>query len=132
MRSLASARLNRADCHFPLPLSLRCHARRNHSQRILPRSILHRALSPTHLVFQGRSTGQAITHLHIAVLDELTCSQLNVIPTVGFSDPILSYFSALKLNFDADRMAKEGYEKVIYIFLNRLLVRAELTMSIFS
>jgi hypothetical protein len=39
------------------------------------------------------------------------CSQLNAIPTVGFSDPILSYFSALKLNFDADRILQEGYEK---------------------
>jgi len=37
---------------------------------------------------------------------------LSAIPTVGFSDPILSYFSALKLNlFDGGRMLKEGYEK---------------------
>ncbi|KAI0292779.1 cytochrome P450 [Russula brevipes] len=37
--------------------------------------------------------------------------QLNAIPTVGFSDPILSYFSALQFNLDGFRMLKEGYEK---------------------
>jgi len=36
---------------------------------------------------------------------------LDAIPTVGFSDPILSYFSALKFNFDGIRMLKDGYEK---------------------
>ncbi|KAI0284729.1 cytochrome P450 [Russula brevipes] len=36
---------------------------------------------------------------------------LNAIPTVGFSDRILSYFSALQFNFDGVRMLKEGYEK---------------------
>jgi len=36
---------------------------------------------------------------------------LDAIPTVGFSDPILSYFSALQFNFDSVRMLKEGYEK---------------------
>jgi len=36
---------------------------------------------------------------------------LNAIPAVGFSDPILSYFSALRYNFDGVRMLKEGYEK---------------------
>ncbi|KAI0292784.1 cytochrome P450 [Russula brevipes] len=36
---------------------------------------------------------------------------LNAIPTVGFSDPILSYFSALQFNLDGFRMLKEGYEK---------------------
>ena len=91
------------------------HARRIHSQGILPRRILCRALSFTYLVFQGRSSGQAITHLNTAVFDEHMCSQLNAIPTIGFSDPILSYFSALKLNFDANRILKEGYENVIYI-----------------
>ncbi|KAF8467587.1 cytochrome P450, partial [Russula ochroleuca] len=35
---------------------------------------------------------------------------LDAIPTVGFSDPILSYFSALRFNFDSVRMLKEGYE----------------------
>ncbi|KAF8463176.1 cytochrome P450 [Russula ochroleuca] len=36
---------------------------------------------------------------------------LDAIPTVGFSDPILSYFSALQFNFDGVRMLKEGYQK---------------------
>jgi len=36
---------------------------------------------------------------------------LNAIPTVGFSDPILSYFTALKLIFHRDRMIKGGYEE---------------------
>jgi len=35
---------------------------------------------------------------------------LDAIPTVGFSDPILSYFSALRFNIDGERMFKEGYE----------------------
>ncbi|KAF8467567.1 cytochrome P450 [Russula ochroleuca] len=36
---------------------------------------------------------------------------LDAIPTVGFSDPILSYFSALRFNFDGVRMLKDGYQK---------------------
>ena len=39
--------------------------------------------------------------------------QLNAIPTVGFSDPILSYLSAVQYLFDGHRMLKEGYGKVI-------------------
>ena len=39
--------------------------------------------------------------------------QLNTIPTVGFSDPILSYLSAVQYLFGGHRMLKEGYEKVI-------------------
>ncbi|KAH9992078.1 cytochrome P450 [Russula vinacea] len=35
---------------------------------------------------------------------------LEAIPTIGFSDPILSYFSALQFNFDGFRMLKEGYQ----------------------
>jgi hypothetical protein len=35
---------------------------------------------------------------------------------VGFSNPILSYFSALKFNFDGVRMLREGYQKVIHLF----------------
>ncbi|KAH9070836.1 cytochrome P450 [Lactarius deliciosus] len=38
-------------------------------------------------------------------------SQLRAIPTVGFSDPILSYLSFLHFNFDGVRILKEGYEK---------------------
>jgi len=36
---------------------------------------------------------------------------LDAIPTVGFSDPILSYLSAVQFNFDGVRMLKDGYEK---------------------
>jgi cytochrome P450 len=36
---------------------------------------------------------------------------LDAIPTVGFSDPILSYFSALRYIFDGISMLKYGYEK---------------------
>jgi hypothetical protein len=42
----------------------------------------------------------------------VTRFQLDAIPTVGFSDPILSYFSALRFIFDGTRMLKKGYEKV--------------------
>ncbi|KAH9072143.1 cytochrome P450 [Lactarius deliciosus] len=35
---------------------------------------------------------------------------LNAIPTVGFSDPILSYYSALRFNIDSLPMLKYGYE----------------------
>ncbi|KAI9465948.1 cytochrome P450, partial [Lactarius psammicola] len=38
-------------------------------------------------------------------------SQLDAIPTVGFSDPILSYFSALRFIFDGLPRLKYGYEK---------------------
>ncbi|KAI0277137.1 cytochrome P450 [Russula aff. rugulosa BPL654] len=37
--------------------------------------------------------------------------QLDAIPTVGFRDPILSYFSALQFSFDDARMLREGYKK---------------------
>ncbi|KAF8488648.1 cytochrome P450 [Russula emetica] len=37
--------------------------------------------------------------------------RLDAIPTAGFSDPILSYFSAAQFTFDGIRMLKEGYEK---------------------
>ena len=45
----------------------------------------------------------------------VTCFQLDAIPTVGFHDPILSYFSALQFTFDGTRMLREGYNKVIYL-----------------
>ncbi|KAH9063633.1 cytochrome P450 [Lactarius vividus] len=38
-------------------------------------------------------------------------SQLRAIPTVGFSNPILSYLSFLRYNFDGVRILREGYEK---------------------
>ncbi|KAH9975535.1 cytochrome P450 [Lactifluus volemus] len=36
---------------------------------------------------------------------------LDAIPTVGFSDPVLSLISATRYIFDGHRMLKEGYEK---------------------
>jgi hypothetical protein len=50
-------------------------------------------------------------------LIELGGSQLAVIPTVGFSDSILSYFTALRFVFDGPPMLKYGYEKVNTSFL---------------
>ena len=58
--------------------------------------------------------------LNLAALDEHTCPQLNAIPTIGFSDRILSYFTALKMIFDRGHMIKEGYEKVGYLLANHI------------
>ncbi len=45
-------------------------------------------------------------------------SQLDAIPTVGFSDPILSYFSALRFIFDGLPRLKYGYAKVCaFVFI---------------
>ena len=41
--------------------------------------------------------------------------QVDAIPTVGFSDPIFSYFSAVRYSFDGIRMLREGYKKVMYL-----------------
>ncbi|KAH9992079.1 cytochrome P450 [Russula vinacea] len=43
-------------------------------------------------------------------LSNVTLSQLDSIPTIGFSDPILSYFSAIRYIFDSVRMINDGYE----------------------
>ena len=51
------------------------------------------------------------------VLNDITHFQLDAIPTVGFSDPIFSYLSAVQFIFDGVRMLKDGYEKVHYPFL---------------
>ena len=53
----------------------------------------------------------------VTVLKRLYHPQLNAIPTIGFSDPILSYFSALQFNLDGERMLQEGYEKVNFFSL---------------
>jgi len=47
--------------------------------------------------------------------------QLDAIPTVGFTDPILSYFSALQFSFDGVRMLREGYKKVIHVYFSYML-----------
>ena len=54
-----------------------------------------------------------LTHTARTGLNNVARFQLNAIPTVGFSDPILSYFSAVHFIFDGVRMLKEGYQKVI-------------------
>jgi len=46
-------------------------------------------------------------------LNDVTAFQLDAVPTIGFSDPILSYLSALRFYFNSTPMLKEGYEKVI-------------------
>jgi hypothetical protein len=44
----------------------------------------------------------------------INCLQLDAIPTVGYSGPILSYLSAFRYNFfDGRTMIKQGYEKVL-------------------
>jgi hypothetical protein len=43
--------------------------------------------------------------------------QLDAIPTIGFSDPILSYLSSLRFYFNRIPMLKEGCEKVICLTL---------------
>ena len=44
--------------------------------------------------------------------------QLDAIPTVGFSDPILSYLSAVRFFFDGVRMLDEGSQKVVRVSLD--------------
>jgi hypothetical protein len=46
------------------------------------------------------------------LLIDLDGFQLDAIPTVGFSNPILSYISALRFKLHATPMLKYGYEKV--------------------
>jgi hypothetical protein len=108
--------------HSFTPLFSLCytHVRRIHFESAFPRRIVHPGLCLSQLVFEGRPTGQAISVSVRPDLDEHPFSQLNAIPTVGFSDPILSYFSALKLNLGGGGILKEGYEKVIHLALNHI------------
>jgi hypothetical protein len=55
--------------------------------------------------------------LPLSSLIDFGDSQLDAIPTVGFSDPILSYFSALRFVFDSLPMLKYGYEKVSAFYI---------------
>jgi hypothetical protein len=59
----------------------------------------------------------ALAVLFVLSLNNATRFQLDAISTVGFSDPILSYLSALQFNFDGARMLKDGYRKVIGLSL---------------
>lgn len=56
-------------------------------------------------------------------LNGFTHLQLNAIPTIGVSDPILSYFPALQLNFDGVRALKGGYESDEKVTILSLYVR---------
>ncbi len=55
-------------------------------------------------------------------------SQLNAIPTVGFSDPILSYFTALRFVFDSHSMLKYGYEN-LKVIASVLIIEELATVS---
>ena len=65
-----------------------------------------------------------ISSLIRAIPEQPYLIQLDAIPTVGFSDPILSYFSAVQFIFDDVRMLKDGYasEKVISLSIYGFLV----------
>jgi hypothetical protein len=63
-------------------------------------------------VFPGQLDGQALPFLFTPYLNNVSRFQLSAIPTVGFSDPILSYLSIVRYTFYGDRMLKNGYEKV--------------------
>jgi hypothetical protein len=55
----------------------------------------------------------------LPLLIDLGGSQLAVIPTVGFSDPILSYFSAIRFVFHGPSMLKYGYDEVnTFVFVS--------------
>jgi hypothetical protein len=63
-----------------------------------------------------RWSGLSLLTVFTLSLNDLTLVKLDAIPTIGFSDPILSYLSAVQFIFDDIRMLKDGYEKVIYLF----------------
>ena len=48
----------------------------------------------------------------VRTLNNVKRFYLDAIPTVGFSDPILLYWSALLYYLDCIHMLKEGYEKL--------------------
>ncbi len=52
-------------------------------------------------------------HFSLSFLTYLCDSQLDAVPTVGFSDPFLSYFTAFRFIFDGSAMLKYGYKNVI-------------------
>ncbi|KAH9067780.1 hypothetical protein EDB87DRAFT_1573341 [Lactarius vividus] len=59
-------------------------------------------------------------NLPLSLLIDLGVSQLDAIPTVRFSDPILSYLSTLRFNLDGLPRLKYGYEEAsASIFKNK-------------
>ena len=85
------------------------------------RSSLRRFLRSLYLLAGTRGILWSVPHclvLLLALLIDLGGSQLDDVPTVGFSDPIFSYFSALRFHLDTLPMLKYGYEKVnAFVFI---------------
>jgi hypothetical protein len=94
------------------------HARRDYLEAGIPRGSFFYSLLLPQQVFWGQSDGQALPFLFTQYLSNVPHFQLSDIPTVGFSDPILSYLSVVQFTFDGDRMLKKGYERVICLSLN--------------
>ena len=94
------------------------------------RSSLHRFPWSLYLLAGTRGILWSALHRFVLPLSLLTTgSQLDAIPTVGFSDPILSYFSAFRFIFDGIPMLKYGYEKVsIIVFMILPLFRTDATI----
>jgi len=96
------------------------HVRRVRFEAGIPHGSFYCSLSLPQPVFSGQSDGQPLPLLLTTVtlyLNNVPRFQLGAIPTVGFSDPILSYLSVGRYIFDANRMLKNGYEKVICLLL---------------
>ncbi len=66
-----------------------------------------------YFTLKGDPMVSVLPFLFTLFLNDVMRFQLDAIPTVGFSDPILSYLSAIRFLFDCDRMLKDGYRKVI-------------------
>ena len=65
-----------------------------------------------YFILSRDSAVRALHFLFMPYLNNVKRFQLDAIPTVGFSNPILSYWSALLYYLDCIPMLKEGYEKV--------------------
>lgn len=93
------------------------HARRDHFEAGIPHGSFYCSLSLPQPVFSAQSDGQVPPFSFTPYLNNVPRFQLSAIPTVGFSDPILSYLSAVQYTLDSDRILKNGYEKVICLSL---------------
>ena len=90
------------------------HVRRVRFEAGIPHGNFYCSLSLPQPVFSEQPDGQALPLLLTTpYLNNVPHFQLGAIPTVGFSDPILSYLSVVRYIFDANRMLENGYEKVI-------------------
>jgi hypothetical protein len=95
-------------------------ARRDYFEAGIPYGSFYCSLSLPQPVFSGQFDGQAFPFLSTPYLNNVPRFQLSAIPTVGFSDPILSYLSVVQFIFDGGRMLKNGYEKVNFLSLYAL------------